>query len=178
MKRSSIPSRPSAPDLLESSDEDEPTSPRSAKAPGRSPSGSRLKSLDAKGRAKGHDKVPAYGRLKGLPGAWANKAARATRALLKHWFLLGTGLSIVWAQVWPWLGADGGPLWPEVTVKYGAVVSIFFISGLTMRTETMLGTIKDWRQHAFIQGARILSKSTPHSHYICSFFFSHNHTQP
>ena len=39
----------------------------------------------------------------------------------------------------------------KVSVKYGAVVMIFFISGVTMRTETMLETIKDWRMHLFVQ---------------------------
>jgi sodium/bile acid cotransporter 7 len=73
------------------------------------------------------------------------------RALLKHWFLVGTACSIVAAQVYPWLGSDAGPLKPQVTVKYGAVVLIFFVSGVTMKTETMVDTIRDWRLHAFIQ---------------------------
>lgn len=72
--------------------------------------------------------------------------------LVKHWFLVGTALGIVGAKVWPWLGSDFGPLLPQFTVKYGAVVSIFFISGVTMKTEAMVATVKDWRQHLFIQG--------------------------
>lgn len=73
------------------------------------------------------------------------------RALLKHWFLVGTALSIVAAQIYPWLGSDAGPLQPQITVKYGAVVLIFFVSGITMKTETMVDTIRDWRLHLFIQ---------------------------
>jgi len=73
------------------------------------------------------------------------------RSLIKHWFLVGTALSIVAAQIYPWLGSDAGPLRPQITVKYGAVVLIFFVSGVTMKTETMVDTIRDWRLHLFIQ---------------------------
>eukprot|EP00615_Pteridomonas_danica_P004661 CAMPEP_0114353462 /NCGR_PEP_ID=MMETSP0101-20121206/18684_1 /TAXON_ID=38822 ORGANISM="Pteridomonas danica, Strain PT" /NCGR_SAMPLE_ID=MMETSP0101 /ASSEMBLY_ACC=CAM_ASM_000211 /LENGTH=473 /DNA_ID=CAMNT_0001494315 /DNA_START=86 /DNA_END=1507 /DNA_ORIENTATION=+ len=73
------------------------------------------------------------------------------RKILKQWFLIGTALSIVFANIWPWAGSDEGPLQPRITVKYGAVVSIFFISGITMRTETMVECIKDYKMHAFIQ---------------------------
>ena len=76
--------------------------------------------------------------------------------LLKHWFLVGTALSIVMAQQAPWVGSDAGPLHPQVTVKYFAVMSIFFISGVSMKTETMWGTITDYRMHAFIQGFALL----------------------
>lgn len=55
----------------------------------------------------------------------------------KHWFLIGTALSIILSNVWPWIGSDDGPLYPKITVKYGAVISIFFISGITMRQATM-----------------------------------------
>lgn len=57
--------------------------------------------------------------------------------LRQHWFLIGIVVAIATARVAPWLGQKGGPLWPEVTVKYVAVALIFFNSGLTLRTEEL-----------------------------------------
>lgn len=45
-----------------------------------------------------------------------------------------------------------GPLRPEYTVKYGAVSIIFFISGLSLKTDSIYYTLRQHRLHLFIQG--------------------------
>ncbi|XP_017770286.1 PREDICTED: sodium/bile acid cotransporter 7-like [Nicrophorus vespilloides] len=69
----------------------------------------------------------------------------------KNWLLLGILLCIVFASVFPKLGSKGGPLKPEYTVKYGAVSLIFLISGLTLKTDSIFHTFKQYRLHLFIQ---------------------------
>eukprot|EP00911_Craspedida_sp_UC1_P001653 UC1_evm2s1252 len=69
----------------------------------------------------------------------------------KHWFLVGLVLAIFAARMAPWIGKKGGPLVPEVTVKYGAVGLIFFCSGLTLPTEDLRAAVMHYRLHASIQ---------------------------
>ena len=53
------------------------------------------------------------------------------------------------------LGGLDASLHLQVTAGH-FVMSIFFISGVSMKTETMWGTITDYRMHAFIQGFALL----------------------
>ncbi|XP_014251361.1 sodium/bile acid cotransporter 7-B-like [Cimex lectularius] len=77
---------------------------------------------------------------------------RDLRQLLKrNWFLFGVLLCILLAQLFPSLGATGGVLKPEWTVKYGAVGVIFFISGLSLRLVDLVEAAESYRIHAFIQ---------------------------
>ncbi|XP_077290647.1 sodium/bile acid cotransporter 7-B-like [Arctopsyche grandis] len=74
-----------------------------------------------------------------------------TKLLKQHWFLLGIFFSILLAVLNPYIGAKGGPLKPEYTVKYGAVSIIFLLSGLTLNTESLHKVFKQYRLHSFIQ---------------------------
>lgn len=65
------------------------------------------------------------------------KMKGAAGGLRRHWFLVGIVAAILAARAAPWIGVQGGPLWPELTVKYLAVSLIFFNSGLTLRTEEL-----------------------------------------
>ncbi|PSN34907.1 Sodium/bile acid cotransporter 7-B [Blattella germanica] len=69
----------------------------------------------------------------------------------KHWFLVGIMGTILLAEIFPQMGAKEGPLIPEITVKYGAVSLIFLISGLSIKLEELLGTVKNMKIHVFIQ---------------------------
>lgn len=71
--------------------------------------------------------------------------------LKKYWFLIGILVSIVLAQLAPNFGATGGPLAPELTVKYGAIAVIFFMSGLSLNISDMKKAVVQYRLHAFIQ---------------------------
>ncbi|GFS29644.1 glycosylphosphatidylinositol anchor attachment 1 protein [Nephila pilipes] len=49
------------------------------------------------------------------------------------------------------IGAKGGILKPEVTVKYGAIFLIFFISGLSLQSKELVAATYLLRVHLFIQ---------------------------
>ncbi|XP_053316741.1 sodium/bile acid cotransporter 7 isoform X2 [Spea bombifrons] len=55
--------------------------------------------------------------------------------LKKEWFIIGIILVITAAKLQPSIGEKGGPLKPEVTITYIAVSTIFFNSGLSLKTE-------------------------------------------
>lgn len=77
-------------------------------------------------------------------------------AVKKHWFLIGIVVVILSAKLNPSIGAKGGLLKPEYTVKYIAVSFIFFNSGLSLRSEDLTRAITRVRLHAFIQGFTLL----------------------
>ncbi|XP_028658553.1 sodium/bile acid cotransporter 7 isoform X2 [Erpetoichthys calabaricus] len=53
----------------------------------------------------------------------------------KEWFIIGIVLVIALAKLEPATGVKGGPLKPEITITYIAVSTIFFNSGLSLKTE-------------------------------------------
>ncbi|XP_069782469.1 sodium/bile acid cotransporter 7 isoform X12 [Narcine bancroftii] len=55
--------------------------------------------------------------------------------LRRYWFLVGIVLAISLAKLQPSLGRRGGPLKPEITITYVAVSTIFFNSGLSLKSE-------------------------------------------
>lgn len=71
--------------------------------------------------------------------------------LRKHWFPVGILICILLASIHPRFGSKDGPLNPELSVKYGAVSVIFLISGLSLKTDSLVHTVKHFRLHAFIQ---------------------------
>eukprot|EP00613_Pedinella_sp_CCMP2098_P062404 CAMPEP_0171987056 /NCGR_PEP_ID=MMETSP0993-20121228/275191_1 /TAXON_ID=483369 /ORGANISM="non described non described, Strain CCMP2098" /LENGTH=889 /DNA_ID=CAMNT_0012639987 /DNA_START=90 /DNA_END=2760 /DNA_ORIENTATION=- len=155
-------------DLDGTVDEDDPKSPSSprklsTKDAYRSPSSTSSSDMNKDQKAIFRPPIAAgcvgrgWGTMSTTGRVAANLTLTLVRASLKHWFLVCTALSIVLAQARPWLGSDFGPLKPQVTVKYGAIMSIFFISGVTMRTEAMWETFKDWRQHVFIQSFSLVA---------------------
>ncbi|XP_060034967.1 sodium/bile acid cotransporter 7 isoform X9 [Erinaceus europaeus] len=60
---------------------------------------------------------------------------RLLERVRKEWFMVGIVLVIAGAKLEPSVGVNGGPLMPEITVSYIAVATIFFNSGLSLRTE-------------------------------------------
>ena len=71
--------------------------------------------------------------------------------LLRHWFLIGLAAVIALAASWPWIGAPGGPLFPERTVHL-AVAGAFLISGMTLPLARLREAAGRVRMHVFIQG--------------------------
>ncbi|XP_071846608.1 sodium/bile acid cotransporter 7-like [Apostichopus japonicus] len=71
--------------------------------------------------------------------------------LKDNWFLLGIFVVITAANLIPSIGAKGGPLVPEITIKYLAVAFIFFNSGLSLKTEDLKSALLHVRLHIFIQ---------------------------
>ncbi|XP_077983638.1 sodium/bile acid cotransporter 7-like isoform X2 [Glandiceps talaboti] len=69
----------------------------------------------------------------------------------KNWFLIGIVVVIVLARIDPDIGIKGGPLKPEITVKYLAVSFIFFNSGISLKTEELTSAVLHFRLHLFVQ---------------------------
>lgn len=87
---------------------------------------------------------------------------RAVRKFLfslfvKYWFLLGLGVAIVLAWEFPQVGKTHGIVQSQYSVKYGAVIVIFLLSGLGIDVRVMLRTIMFWRLHLVIQTINFLA---------------------
>ncbi|KAI8055585.1 SBF-like CPA transporter family-domain-containing protein [Gilbertella persicaria] len=70
---------------------------------------------------------------------------------LKYWFLLGLAIAIILAIFFPNVARKGGYIRAEWTIKWGAVIVIFLISGLSLRTKILAETILRVRLHLLIQ---------------------------
>ncbi|CAM1154845.1 SLC10A7 (predicted) [Pycnogonum litorale] len=55
------------------------------------------------------------------------------------------------AKLYPEMGEKGGWLHPEITVRYVAVSIIFFLSGLSLKTQELTTAVLQIRLHAFVQ---------------------------
>lgn len=71
--------------------------------------------------------------------------------LRKNWLLVGILFCIFVAGLYPKFGSKEGPLRTDLTVKYGAVFIIFLISGLSLQTESIYYTFRQYKLHLFIQ---------------------------
>ncbi|XP_786622.3 sodium/bile acid cotransporter 7-B isoform X2 [Strongylocentrotus purpuratus] len=69
----------------------------------------------------------------------------------ENWFLMGIIVVILAARAEPSIGQKGGPLIPEITVKYLAVSIIFFNSGLSLKTEDLKSALLHVKLHCFVQ---------------------------
>ncbi len=54
--------------------------------------------------------------------------------ICEHWFILGVGLAIGIAAAVPNFGKTDGWVESQWSVKYGAVIVIFFLSGTRLRS--------------------------------------------
>ncbi|ORX48580.1 hypothetical protein DM01DRAFT_1385505 [Hesseltinella vesiculosa] len=83
---------------------------------------------------------------------WYHKPKSIVLALLaKYWFLIGLALVIVLAWQFPDVAKKNGYLHAEWSIKWGAVIIIFFISGLSLRTKILAQTVLRVRLHFLIQ---------------------------
>lgn len=78
------------------------------------------------------------------------------QTLIKNWFLCGIVLVILLAWADPEIGIKGGPLHPEITIKYFAVSFIFFNSGLSLKTEELKRALMQVKLHMFVQSFTML----------------------
>ncbi|KAI8986934.1 SBF-like CPA transporter family-domain-containing protein [Pilobolus umbonatus] len=77
--------------------------------------------------------------------------ATAKRLFLQYWFLLGLGIAIGLAWAFPHVGKAHGALESQYSIKWGAVIVIFLLSGLGLETSVMIHAILQWRLHLTIQ---------------------------
>ncbi|WIA18481.1 hypothetical protein OEZ85_009936 [Tetradesmus obliquus] len=71
---------------------------------------------------------------------------------LAQWFILGLGVAIAFAAAVPKLGATKGWIRAEYSVKIPAIIIIFIISGLGLKTKALLSAAADLRIHVLVQG--------------------------
>ncbi|KAG2220281.1 hypothetical protein INT45_009896 [Circinella minor] len=71
--------------------------------------------------------------------------------LKKYWFLLGLAFVIVLGYVVPDVARKGGYIRAEWSIKWGAVIIIFLISGLSLRTRILTQTFMRIRLHLLVQ---------------------------
>lgn len=68
----------------------------------------------------------------------------------RHWFLLALPLALGAGAMVPWLGAQGGPLRPEISVHL-AVAASFLVSGLTLPSAALVAALGRLRLHGLVQ---------------------------
>ena len=76
---------------------------------------------------------------------------RAWELFVRYWFLLGLAIVIGLAWAFPQVGKANGDIQAQYTVKWGAVIVIFLLSGLGLQVSVMLKTILRWRLHLIVQ---------------------------
>ena len=69
----------------------------------------------------------------------------------EYWFFLGLYVGISLSYLYPDLGKTGGYIRSEWTVKYGCIIFVFFLNGLSIKTKEFLKEILHIRLHLFIQ---------------------------
>lgn len=75
--------------------------------------------------------------------------------LVRNWFVLALPVTVTLASLFPSVGANGGPLHPEVSTKL-AVAAIFLAQGLTLPTAALRQGAGRWRLHLLVQSFTFL----------------------
>ena len=75
--------------------------------------------------------------------------------LKRDWFLIGMGVAVFLAWLFPEPGAHGGWLYPELLTKAG-VALIFFLHGMSLSFAAMRQGTLNWRLHLVVQSSVFL----------------------
>lgn len=77
---------------------------------------------------------------------------RAWEWCQEQWFILGLGGVTAFAAAVPDLGKTGGYIRSEYTIKYCAVIIIFLLSGMSMKSRALLNAMSNMKLHVLTQG--------------------------
>jgi len=77
---------------------------------------------------------------------------RVKNILVENYFLVLMVFMILLAMPYPYLGTSDGPLQTKWSVSYGVNIIVFFISGLTLKTEELVNAFKSVKLNVCIQG--------------------------
>lgn len=91
-----------------------------------------------------------HGTLTVSPEGFGSRDTPMVPFLARNWFVIALPVVIVLAAVFPGLGADGGPLHPEISTRW-AVVAIFLFQGLSLPSSALRTGARNWRLHLLIQ---------------------------
>jgi predicted Na+-dependent transporter len=80
--------------------------------------------------------------------------------VLSQWLLLGLGLVILLAWAFPSVGKRGGHIASQYTITYGAVIIIFFVSGLSLPFKSLRHHATNIRLHLIVQVMSFLVTSS------------------
>jgi SBF-like CPA transporter family (DUF4137) len=67
------------------------------------------------------------------------------------WFLVGLVVIVIFAYLFPHLGASNGPFHAEYSIKWGTVIIICLLSSLSVSTKNLFDDIPIYRLHLCIQ---------------------------
>jgi len=73
------------------------------------------------------------------------------KLLNKHFFLIAVVVAIGLALAGPQIGKTGGPLYAQYTISFGATMSIFLLSGLSLKTSELVKAFKNIKLNCYIQ---------------------------
>lgn len=71
-------------------------------------------------------------------------------AIKRQWFLIGMGIAVLLAILWPDVGKTGGPLRSEILAPLG-IALVFLLHGLGLSPARLLEGITNWRLHLLVQ---------------------------
>lgn len=81
-----------------------------------------------------------------------------TRALTKlrevfntHFFLIAVVVAIVLASAAPGVGKSGGVIYSQYSISYGATISIFILTGLSLKTSELAKAFRSLRFNCYTQ---------------------------
>ncbi|KAF3180335.1 hypothetical protein TWF788_006848 [Orbilia oligospora] len=76
--------------------------------------------------------------------------------ILDKWLVIGIAIACIAGYFAPNVAKPHGYIHSEWSIIYGAVVLIFFVSGLSIQTEKLLVHFSNWRLHFTVQGLSFL----------------------
>jgi solute carrier family 10 (sodium/bile acid cotransporter), member 7 len=71
--------------------------------------------------------------------------------LLGQWQIIGIGIAVVFAYLFPDVGRRGGVIESQYTISYGAIGIIFLVSGMSIPRQALIDNFTKWRLHLVVQ---------------------------
>ena len=98
------------------------------------------------------------------PPAVAERMEAVVKFLDQNYLLVGMFVMILVAFAYPDLGESNGPLKTNYSVGYGVNCSVFVLSGLSMKTESLVDALVDLKLNLCIQVSHFQSSICRHEH--------------
>ena len=76
--------------------------------------------------------------------------------LRTNWFLVALGVSIIFANLWPEFGKKNGIIRAEITISFVAIGLLFFVTGINMKTKTIVESFLYYKLIFLVQSISFL----------------------